>query len=187
MFSKVVIISVLISVCITKICSQESTEHPSTTEEPDYFKDVQYRLPNDTHPIAYNIFLETRVDLNDFNFSGQVEIEIFVDKPTNELVLHKRRQIISEISLTKIVGNATKTIEIKPFVYNEISEMLVITSNEEVFTAGDRLILKIIYNGILAGGYSGFYRSSYVDTDGNVMYAISSKKFSQNDFTKFKI
>lgn len=127
---------------------------------------VNYRLPNDTHPETYDISLLTRVDLGNFEFNGIVRIDIRVDRPTNEIVLHARQLTILRISLAKFSGSVLVNVRILPFAYNAETEFLKITSDGGTLAVGDRLILEISYSGMLRTDVSGFYRSSYINTDG---------------------
>lgn len=128
---------------------------------------VNYRLSNDTHPETYDISLLTRIDLGNFDFNGIVRIEIRVDRPTNEIVLHAHKQLnILRVSLARYSGSVVVNIRILPYEYNAETEFLKIRTDGMTLPAGDRLILEISYSGTLRTDVGGFYRSSYINSNG---------------------
>lgn len=129
--------------------------------------DVNYRLPNYTHPETYDISLFTRVDRNDFEFSGVVKIGIVVDQTTQEIVLHARQLTISRITLLRYSGNTAFPVNTLPHTYDVVPEFLKIKTNGENLLPGDRLELVIAYNGTLRNDEMGFYRSFYTNENGN--------------------
>lgn len=126
-------------------------------------QNVNYRLPNNTHPETYDISITTRIDLDDFAFTGRVTIGIVVDYPTSEIVVHARQLNISTVSLRQ----RGREVRIRPFTYDAVPEFLTIKSDENAFSVGDRLELVVTYNGTLRTDDSGFYRSAYTNTNGN--------------------
>lgn len=128
--------------------------------------DVNYRLPNTTHPETYDISLLTRVDQNNFDFNGVVKIGIVVDQPTREIVLHARQLTVTRVQLARLSGNIPIDIQILPHTYEVVTEFLKITTNGVNLIPGDRLELHIAYSGILREDEMGFYKSSYINTNG---------------------
>lgn len=124
---------------------------------------IRYRLPSNTRPEKYEIAITTRVDINDFAFSGNVTIDIVVDYPTNKIFLHARKLTISSVSLWQ----KNREVKIRPFTYDDVSEFLTITSDKDNFEILDRLRLIIAYNGTLRTDNAGFYRSSYLNSRGD--------------------
>lgn len=127
---------------------------------------IDYRLPNTTHPIAYDLSLFTRIDLLDFNFNGYVKISIAVDIPTNEIVLHAKQLNISNVQLVRYSGGVPLPIALLPHKHDKRTEFLTIPTNSVTLNAGDQLLLEISYNGTLRDTNNGFYRSSYLDETG---------------------
>lgn len=126
-----------------------------------------YRLPTHTYPETYDISIRTRVDLNNFDFSGSVKIGIIVNQTTREIVLHARQLTITDIKLFKIRGNALNNVAILPHVYDKDQEFINISTSGVDLTVGERLQLIIAYNGTLRGDNFGFYKSSYVNSNGS--------------------
>lgn len=129
---------------------------------------VNYRLPNNTHPVTYDLSIQTRVDEFDFDFSGHVNIGIVVDAQTREIVLHARQLTIVNVTLSRLRNNVPVQVVLLPFEYDVVPEFLKIRANRTVFNRNDRLTLDIHYVGTLRNDGGGFYRSSYWGDDGMV-------------------
>lgn len=127
---------------------------------------INYRLPNFTHPISYDLSLSTRIDLVQFDFFGQVKINIAVDVDTREIVLHARQLNITGIRLARYTGSEPSELPLLPYTYDGVTEFLHIKSDGPVMVAGERLLLDITYTGTLRTDNGGFYRTSYVDASG---------------------
>lgn len=131
--------------------------------------EINYRLPNHTHPVSYDISLATRIDLGIFDFSGTVKIGIVVDQPTREIVLHASQLTIANVSLARIDGNATIAVITLPPEFDTDVEFVKVKTENVDFSVGDQLILEIGYNGILRTNVDGFFRTSYQSFDGTQM------------------
>lgn len=146
-------------------------EHPFDTRavDPSIFvraNDINYRLPNHTHPETYDISLSTRVDKNIFDFNGFVRIGIVVDQTTNEIVLHARQLVVSNVRLVRFSGSVPIDVRLSPHNYEVVPEFLRIRTDNINLMAGDRLSLEITYSGTLRADEAGFYRSSYTNKAG---------------------
>lgn len=128
-----------------------------------------YRLPNHTHPETYDISINTRIDLSQFNFTGVVKIGIFVDERTRQIVLHTRQLDVSQVNLFRLLGNSYTDVKVGNYILDQELEFLIIDTESEDLNPGDRLLLEIAYNGTLRMETYGFYRSSYTDMDGSKM------------------
>lgn len=149
-----------------------NASHPFDTRkvDPSIFNratNVNYRLPNHTHPETYDIQLITRVDRSDFAFNGFVRIGIVVDQATNEIVLHTRQLVISGVKLVKMTGNVALEVRLQPYQFDVVPEFLKIRTDGQILNAEDRLILEINYSGTLRTDDAGFYRSSYINSEGS--------------------
>lgn len=130
---------------------------------------ANYRLANHTHPETYDISLNTRVDIEDFDFAGLVKIGIVVDHPTREIVLHARQLVITNAKLFRQNGIEFAEVKTLPFEYDNVPEFLTIPTDGIALNTGDRLRLEITYKGVLRFDLGGFYRSSYIGVDGKRM------------------
>lgn len=130
---------------------------------------INYRLPNTTHPLYYNVSLTTRLDIDIFDFYGQVRIEIVVDTTTKDIVVHARQLAVINMKLTKYVGNQTIDLDIS-YIYIETTEFVRIRSTKSDLEAGDRLCLEINYKSTLRTDGGGFFRVPYYDLAGKERY-----------------
>ncbi|CRL02760.1 CLUMA_CG015821, isoform A [Clunio marinus] len=139
--------------------------------------EVEYRLPNNTIPLKYYLWLSTKVDQEIFEFSGRVRIHIRVLEPTLLVKLHARQLNIESISLVNEEGD----ILASPLLSNydlQTEILLIVLPNE--FATGDELFLHIEYNGILREDGSGFYRASYIDSDDKRVW-FATTQFEMTD------
>lgn len=125
---------------------------------------VNYRLPNNTKPESYDITIITNIDENDFNFTGRVVINLNVLEASQNITIHARQLNIKTIKLTTTSGTE---IKLNPFTYDNITEFLVIPTQVQLQT-DTQYKLTIEYSGVLRTGSTGFYRSSYTNSNGEI-------------------
>lgn len=118
---------------------------------------INWRLPNNTRPIHYDIFLTTSIHIGEFSFGGHVEITIEAVEDTDVITLHYRELTISDVQLIDIV---TSSVINTSFTLEEDREFLHIHP-ENFLAAGARYIVIVDYVGILRNDDAGFYRSWY--------------------------
>jgi len=112
-----------------------------------------YRLPDDVRPTRYELHL--RPSLVDATFTGSVRIDLDVDEATDVLVLNA---VDLAIISCDIDGHP------QTWRLDEAAERLLITTAHPI--AAGRRTLTIEFEGILNDKLRGFYRSTYVDADG---------------------
>lgn len=153
--------------------SQNSTFVDSSTAKSEVKEIVSYRLPNETIPINYELWLKTDIDKENFNFSGRVKIHVKIIEPTSQITLHMLNTTVDKIDLLDI--DKTLIADNLDFAYNEKFEFLII-SLPKVMSVNEEMILNIKYHGELHSGiYNGFYGTKYNrENDGKVLYAISN-------------
>lgn len=129
---------------------------------------TNYRLPNHTHPVKYYIGISSRIDLYNFDFRGVAQIDVVVDEPTRQIVLHASRLQILNITLSKYIENDTvlEPVALLPYTYDVVTNFLTISTDETDLEVGDKLILNIEYSGTMDTNRRGLYRSSYIATPG---------------------
>lgn len=116
----------------------------------------EYRLPKSVLPNHYNIFLSTRIDQGNFNFTGNVEINVSVKETINQIVLNSKLLNIDKVMVKNISGSE---ISIGDHTVNETHQFLVIPINGYLDPGNFTIV--VFYNGILRTDDLGFYRSSY--------------------------
>lgn len=153
----------------------EETKYRSVRNEfdisPNYVP-TTYRLPNNSIPLSYDIFLTTDVDRGLSNFTGEVKIHIKVVEVSQEIVLHYRQTTIDVINLLNADGTTIISTDLS---YEQIPvyEFLVI-SLPDILTPGEEVVLEIKYNCEHRSDGGGFYRASYTNANGDqVWYATT--------------
>lgn len=156
----------LIALCSADEHSFDAGYIDSSISEHANKSNINFRLPNTTHPETYDIAITTRIDQGIFDFYGYVRIGIVVDQTTREIVLHARQLTVSDVRLVKYAGNVPINVEIDNHSYDGVTEFLKIRTKNSELLSGDRLTLDITYNGTLRTDNLGFYRSSYINSEG---------------------
>lgn len=114
-----------------------------------------YRLPRYIVPTIYKLKIIPNLDTA--TFSGEVNIKLKVIMPTNIIMLNAKELDIESIHVNKKIENN--------FKLDSETERIIITTNKILKTGN--AYLKIHFNGIINDGLGGFYRSTYVDSNGN--------------------
>ncbi|CAB3258598.1 unnamed protein product [Arctia plantaginis] len=119
-----------------------------------------YLLPGDVAPRHYHLKYTFDIDPStNFSFYGVVEIELYVRRPTNEIVLHAKDFTVPE-DMIKISGpQDLKTTGAK---VNETYSMLTI-STSSTMREGENYTVIIPFYGNLKPGLDGAYISTYVN------------------------
>lgn len=135
-----------------------------------------FRLPNTTTPNSYDVTLRTWVHEENFQFTGNVRINITVEQATNSITLHHRYLTIGVVSLWS--SDAT-SVQIVSQSYNTTFEFFTV-SVQETLPAGQTYVLDIDYTGTLRNDQGGFYRSSYLN-DQNERVWLATTQFESTD------
>lgn len=138
---------------------------------------IVYRLPNDTIPLTYDIWLSTDIHLGEPAFQGRVLIRFRVAEPTQEVIVHYHRMTISSVDLLN--SDNLSLEENVAFSQNETLEFLVIQPTQQL-TVGQEYSVQISYNGSLRDDSLGFYRSSYLDSQGDRVW-LATTQFQANN------
>jgi aminopeptidase N len=137
-----------------------------------------YRLPNNTKPIRYDVSLKTDVNRGETAFTGTVRIRIEAVENSNTITLHSRQLTIDTI---EVFANPDTTPILVPSTSNYVDdvEFLVITASSQM-VANQQYLVVITYHGLLRDDNMGFYRSSYKDQDGKTVW-LATTQFEQTD------
>lgn len=121
-----------------------------------------FLLPNTTEPVDYVVILTTNVPGAARRFTGAVGIKIKVLENTNEIFLHSRQHIISDVEL---LDESEDPIEVS--AERETVDTIKITSSE-MLKEGSFYNLQIEFQGNLLLSSEGFFRSSYVEIGSDI-------------------
>jgi hypothetical protein len=138
--------------------------------------ETDYRLPLDTDPIHYDIFLYP--DLGNFTFSGKVVIQIHVKKPRSFLLVNTKHLDIYDTRLSRLVTvenedgtdnfkkkkvGEEREIEIEEAFEYKPNEFWVIVIRKKTEIQPGIYNLHLQFKGSLSGKIVGFYSSTYTD------------------------
>lgn len=137
-----------------------------------------YRLPNNTKPIRYDVSLSTDVHRGQTEFVGTVKIRVEALENTNDITIHYRQLTIETIEVFENANDATGLIP-STSIYVDDLEFLTITVERQLLATRQYLVV-ITYHGLLRDDNMGFYRSSYKDADGKTVW-LATTQFEQTD------
>ena len=113
-----------------------------------------YRLPGGARPTRYDVQL--RPALESATFTGRVDITLTIDSGTDTLVLNTAELGISSCAIDGIAAS---------WQLDAQAERMIVHAADTIATGTCRL--SIDFDGILNDKLRGFYRSTYIDDDGN--------------------
>ena len=140
---------------------------------------LNYRLPNNTEPIRYDVTISTNIHKGDLSFSGLVDIRLNVLEDTKSIVLHARDLAINGA----IIRNpTTKTATDLSFNYESDREFLTLSpiQSSVKLSKNTQWILSITYNGTLRHDNGGFYVSTYLDEQNKKRF-LATTQFESTD------
>lgn len=146
------------------------------TLENTFADELTLRLPNDTIPLHYELWLSTGIHIPIFEYQGRVKIDIQAIEDTNLITLSQYLINIDEIILQDSTG---ASIEITDITTDDETYFLTI-STAELLTAGSNYVLDITFNSVLREQLAGFYRSSYIRDDSIVVW-LATTQFQIHD------
>lgn len=124
---------------------------------------TDYRLPNKTIPISYDIKLIPHIIENNFTYNGNITIDIKVVNETSSIILHAHEGLeIIETSTYLIYSNGTI---IKPKCHERINttDFLKIYFDHKIQPGYYKL--KFLFIGSISKEPIGIYRSSYINDE----------------------
>jgi puromycin-sensitive aminopeptidase len=126
-----------------------------------------YRLPTTVRPTRYEVRL--RPDLSSASFSGRVEIDLTVDSDTDTLVLNAAELAIGSCSVDDAAAQ---------WSLDEATERMTVSTPSHLAAGTHRLT--VTFDGILNDKLRGFYRSTYLDADGDE-HVIATTQMQSTD------
>lgn len=131
-----------------------------------------YRLPNNTLPVRYDIFITTYVHKGEFKFNGIVEIKIRAIEKTNTVTLHYRDLNVTKVSLYNLIGQVVEDNLNFEYVDPKEFEFLKITLPREI-DADEYFVLFLMYDGELNTKQTGFYRAYFTEDSKTFNFAVT--------------
>eukprot|EP01060_Flectonema_neradi_P013067 TRINITY_DN1985_c1_g2_i1.p1 TRINITY_DN1985_c1_g2~~TRINITY_DN1985_c1_g2_i1.p1 ORF type:complete len:889 (+),score=150.97 TRINITY_DN1985_c1_g2_i1:55-2667(+) len=133
----------------------------------------RFILPDAVKPTNYKLAVDT--DLEKFTFLGDVTIEAVVKEPCNEIVLNSLGlKYTSDAEIHNGRTDVTEKIKVSDLGCNEKDERLTFKLAEKT-QAGDVLKIRLQYSGELLDNLKGFYRSNYVDENGETQWLATTQ------------
>lgn len=136
--------------------------------------ELTYRLPNNTRPTKYDLWVLTDVEKGIFNFTGRVKIEILAVEETDYVILQYRETTVDTVELL----NGTERTDLGftyelPYVYEFLKIYL-----PRMMAVNETFELEINYHGELHYAYeNGFYRANYTDEFTQELIWYATTKF----------
>lgn len=138
------------------------------------FNDINFRLPNNTVPVHYelNIELNTSIHTGSLQFEGVVRINISVEEASNTITLQSRGHTISQITLFNADGSV---FEANPTSSSDnVTEFLTITTLNQLPVA--QLVVEISYASILSTFLDrGFFSVEYRDENNDTAWLATTQ------------
>lgn len=130
-----------------------------------------WRLPKTSAPISYELNLKSHIYSGSSLVEGEVSIRLHVTMTTDHLTLHSRSININNLRLLQADGVTEVTI-INFSLYTP-TDMLTIYLVDDV-ASGTEFVLNIKYtfNMNLSPSQTGFYRTSYKNSDNLTRFVI---------------
>ncbi len=151
-------------------------------------KVVNYRLPRDLKPRFYEILIKPlfNVTTKPEVYFGNVLVKVECKKSSYKLVLHSHSSIeidpssfeVSSSSIpnfNKIKGLNDNRRFVRKWWYDNETDFLTVEFQNEIFKAGANYSISFGFTGKLDDSNAGFYRSSYLDNNGNRRWLLASQ------------
>lgn len=150
--------------------SSASTSASSSQQTKNRITD--YRLPLDLTPHYYEIRLKSFLDSDEslypnrsFSYDGAVNISFTCERSTNKVVLHSKNLEIHGESIQIFSDSDRDLTASQDWQRDEDRDFLMINLNKECIR-DHNYTLHISFRGKILDALEGYYKSSYLDSDG---------------------
>ena len=129
-----------------------------------------YRLPNNSIPMRYDLWLKTDIHRKKINFSARVKIHVKILEATSRITLNLKKLQVTKIDLLTI-EKSLKASNLR-FKYDETYEFIFISLPYKV-SEGEEMILDIQYEGEMSKNLGIFYETYESESGVEVYYAAT--------------
>ncbi|KAL9980512.1 hypothetical protein ACROYT_G009112 [Oculina patagonica] len=131
-------------------------------------------LPKDIKPERYQVYLHP--NLTSFDFHGGVKIDVNVENPTKNILLHVKHLKITSYGIQDSQGNHLPVLRVAES--KKLEQYLVEMKDE--LKRGEKYTVKLEFNGKLSNTMTGFYKSSYKTKSGEMRH-MATTQFEATD------
>lgn len=141
-----------------------AADHESLTIEKPYVL-----LPKSLKPIHYTVELKPLLPPDgNFSFIGRVAINMLCALETRNITLHARNLTLYESTIVVVQDDQERrVVDVEGFSYDDVRQFFIIHLKKSL-VAGTAYNVSMNFLGFLNDDMTGFYRSSYNDSNGNV-------------------
>ncbi|XP_037811872.1 aminopeptidase N-like [Lucilia sericata] len=142
---------------ITLVKSDETAKENNKTS-------LDYRLPNESYPLHYDLKLTTNVHTGEKSFKGEIIIDIIIVEATAKIYLHACQLEVEKVTIESLPTGESEELE---YVYEKERHFLILNRSklDMEFSADTQWKLSINYSGELGVNNEGFFLSSYMDEE----------------------
>ncbi|CAG9802728.1 unnamed protein product [Chironomus riparius] len=154
-----IVVLIFITSEASKLSNKQNELLSQRTKRSD--QSLNYRLPNNSLPISYDLWIMTDIHKSDLKFNGRVKIRIKIIEESETITIHSRDIIITKVDLYDKEGNLNKSsLEFK----NSAMEDFLVIMLPSFLNVDDEIMLDIDYHGNMTNNEtSGLYATSYQD------------------------
>ncbi|XP_076292003.1 uncharacterized protein LOC143214621 isoform X2 [Lasioglossum baleicum] len=168
-------------ICLVVICAGCYGASDTTNNAADTLVEgndvLDLRLPKTIVPISYEIMLMPHLG-DDFLFDGTTQINASVEETTDTITLNHGNINVDLLSVSYSDGNGAR-LDIMQSKHDQKTEKFSIKLKQPL-KKGSKITIDFNYSGILRNDMIGFYRSSYVDSKGNVRWLAATQFHSKH-------
>ncbi|XP_070493081.1 aminopeptidase N-like [Chironomus tepperi] len=152
-----IVVLIFITSVASKLATKQNKLLSQRTKRSD--QSLNYRLPNNSLPMSYDLWIMTNIHKSELKFNGRVKIRIKIIEESETITIHSRDIIIDKVDLYDKTGNLSKSS--LEFESSKNQDFLIIVL-PSLLNVNDEIILDIYYNGNMTNNeMSGLYATSY--------------------------